>query len=740
MKLKTLPDRLEDKLLTLVLGVCLVAAMLFAEAVVRTERNHIEQTARQQARYIAELHKAGVDVHKLVDKSGNLVNMGDRGVLSQELPGDRVTDLRTKLFLSAILLAGVLVIALRIVFRRVVLARVRTLESATRSLAAREHTDLPKATDDEIGSLITAFRDMVISLEHREAELIIRNEQLKSEVRGRKAAVESLRESENKFRALFEQHTDGIIVTIDGEFAHGNSAAARMFGYETADELLYIRPRDMWPTYQPDGNPSHDAVAAHAARAFEYGTYTYEWVYKKKSGELFWAEVVATVIPYEARQAMYTVIRDISNRKLDEEEHVRLTAAMDQTVEMIVVSDASGVIQYVNPAYLEITGYDRREVLGQKHDIVHGTDNDNPNYEEMQTAIAEGRVWKGRLVSTKKDGARYQSETTVSPVRDATGRIIDYVTVSHDVTKEARLEAQLVQAQKMEAIGELASGIAHEINTPTQYIGDNIRFLHESYRELDGLLERYARVKEELRSRDPENSQLAEVEDLIDQMDLEYLREELPSAIQQSMEGNRRVAEIVRAMKEFAHPGTEEMSPVDINQAIGNTIAVARNEWKYVADVETDLDSTLPMVTCVPGLFNQVVLNIFVNAAHAIGDVCAKSGSADKGKITVSTRQDGEWAEIRISDTGAGIPKKIRTKIFDPFFTTKGVGKGTGQGLAMAHTVIVDKHQGSLTFETEEGKGTTFVIRLRIPGVVLEAHETEENGHVSKSAEQRARV
>jgi signal transduction histidine kinase len=140
-------------------------------------------------------------------------------------------------------------------------------------------------------------------------------------------------------------------------------------------------------------------------------------------------------------------------------------------------------------------------------------------------------------------------------------------------------------------------------------------------------------------------------------------------------------------------------------------MSVARNEWKYVADVETDLEDDLPLVPCFPGSFNQVILNLFVNAAHAIGDV-VKDGSDGKGKITVTTREDNGWVEIRLGDTGCGIPEANRTKIFDPFFTTKEVGKGTGQGLSIAHSVIVEKHGGTIDFESEIGKGTTFIIRV----------------------------
>ena len=172
-------------------------------------------------------------------------------------------------------------------------------------------------------------------------------------------------------------------------------------------------------------------------------------------------------------------------------------------------------------------------------------------------------------------------------------------------------------------------------------------------------------------------------------------------------------------MKEFSHPGTKEKIAVDLAKTIQSTITVASNEWKYVAELVTEFDPALPQVSCLPGEFNQVVLNLIVNAAHAIADVVGEAGNG-KGTITVSTRRDGEWAEIRIRDSGTGIPEHARAKIFDPFFTTKGVGKGTGQGLAIAHSVIVEKHGGTIHFETETGKGTTFVIRIPIQSASTE--------------------
>jgi len=205
----------------------------------------------------------------------------------------------------------------------------------------------------------------------------------------------------------------------------------------------------------------------------------------------------------------------------------------------------------------------------------------------------------------------------------------------------------------------------------------------------------------------------SEAQDLVEKSNLEYLMGEIPRALDQSLEGVERIASIVQAMKEFSHPGTGEKTLVDLNQCLRSTVTVSRNEWKYVANVDTELDDGLPPVCCLPGELNQVFLNLIVNAAHAIGDV-VREGVGRKGKIVVSTRRAGDWAEIRIADTGSGIPEDIRERVFDPFFTTKDVGRGTGQGLAIARNVVVDRHGGTLTFESKTGVGTTFLIRLPI--------------------------
>ncbi len=276
-----------------------------------------------------------------------------------------------------------------------------------------------------------------------------------------------------------------------------------------------------------------------------------------------------------------------------------------------------------------------------------------------------------------------------------------------------RTQAWLIQAQKLESVGHLAAGIAHEINTPTQFIGSNINFLEESFAEAINLIEALYNLLRSVSSRESAAEEIVgKAEDLLEHFDWKYLENEIPKAIQQSKEGINRVTSIVQAMKEFSHPGSREKISCDLNRIIETTITVASNEWKYCAEIQKNLDPKLPQVDCLANEIGQVVLNLLINASHAIAE--NNKGSSQKGLITISTCHCIDAAQICIEDSGTGIPEAIQTRIFDPFFTTKIVGKGTGQGLAIAHDVIVTKHGGSISFTSETGKGTSFIILLPI--------------------------
>jgi signal transduction histidine kinase len=285
--------------------------------------------------------------------------------------------------------------------------------------------------------------------------------------------------------------------------------------------------------------------------------------------------------------------------------------------------------------------------------------------------------------------------------------------IAHEMKTRLQAEAELRQAQKLEAVGRLASGVAHEINTPVQFVSDSVHFLRDATRALIGTLEKLRTLRRAVSASGAFAEEATAAAEAEEAADLDYLFENAPKAVERSLEGLGRVTTIVKSMKEFAHPDTAEMIATDLNHAIASTLIIARNEYKYVADVET-VFGALPPVFCYPGEVNQTVLNIVVNAAHAIEELV--KGTEKRGTISVKTSVEGELVVVAISDSGGGIPETIRDRIFDPFFTTKEVGKGTGQGLAIARSVVVDKHGGELSLTSEVGKGTTFFIRLPFAG------------------------
>lgn len=375
-----------------------------------------------------------------------------------------------------------------------------------------------------------------------------------------------------------------------------------------------------------------------------------------------------------------------------------------------LASDAAGVLVEWNQNAERLFGWSRDEAVGRSlEQTILPPDPASGRPGGLRLLAVDPR--RGRrleVIARRRDGSELPAEVSASAMRHGSSFVFNVFV--HDVTRRRELQAQLAHAQKLESIGQLSAGIAHEINTPTQYVGDNTRFVQEAIDDLMRAFAAYERLADAAAAGEDVTEPLEDARRVARECDIDYLKEELGEAIAQSLEGIERVTTIVRAMKEFSHPGAAAKTRIDLAAAVRNTVTVATNEWKYVALVETDFDASLPQVPCLPGDLNQVILNLIVNSAHAIREVVGDSGR--KGVIRVATRRDDNDAVLRVSDTGCGIPVGVVGRVFDPFFTTKEVGVGTGQGLAIARSVVVEKHGGSIDVETQVGVGTTFTIRL----------------------------
>ncbi|EHJ49078.1 multi-sensor signal transduction histidine kinase [Solidesulfovibrio carbinoliphilus subsp. oakridgensis] len=414
-------------------------------------------------------------------------------------------------------------------------------------------------------------------------------------------------------------------------------------------------------------------------------------------------------------QGIVGVATDVTDSKrvekdLRDEQEVLRRILTGVQAGIFIIDPKTRIIEDVNPVAEELCGQSREQLLGKSCGVIDWSDQGGRRI--TACVLAERNLVNEEMRLTRPDGRTVPIiKTVVAAMRRGKLKLFEIV---FDISERKTLERQLAVAQKLESVGELAAGIAHEINTPTQYIGDNLHFLSTAFAGLAAALEKTTALAGELARTAGDAEAATAIEAARREADVDFLLDEAPRALEQSVEGVARVTAIVSAMKKFSHPGGEDKVAVDINAAVENTVIVAKNEWKYVADLSLDLDRTLPPVFCLPGDFNQVLLNILVNAAHAIADKV--KGTAEKGVITIRTEADGEFLKLTVADTGAGIPEANRRKIFDPFFTTKEVGKGTGQGLAITHNIVVSKHGGSIDFDSEAGRGTTFVVRVPFGG------------------------
>jgi PAS domain S-box-containing protein len=528
----------------------------------------------------------------------------------------------------------------------------------------------------------------------------------------RKKAEEALRRSEAFSRAITDNAMDLIMVLSTEQcWIYASPSHFSILGYEP-EELIGRETRDI---IHPEDHLTmertmFDLLQSQSGQvvAMRFRHKDGRWRNLEASGSLLRS-------PEGDVEGIVVIARGVDDRILAEQ---RLQAAHRETElflkaipSILIGIDCEGHIKRWNLTATNTFHLDASAVEGKplvECGICWKTENMRAEVDRWLQVESSCRV--DSLSFELESQTRYLG-LNISRIPPQNGEHLGFIITGADVTERKQLEEQLRQSQKLEAIGQLSAGIAHEINTPTQYVGDNIRFFQDSWPAIAEVLQLSQNVRAYVRQHETVSPDLFERFDRVcEEADLGYYQAEIPRALEQSLDGLQKVATIVKAVKEFSHPGTEEKQAIDLNKALENTAKVAKNEWKYVADISMHLEKDLPQVPALANEINQVFINLLVNASHAIADKV--KGTNNKGTIDITTRRDGAWVEVSVRDSGRGIPADIKSRVFDPFFTTKPVGQGTGQGLALAHSVIVTRHQGKIWFDSVPGEGTTFFIRL----------------------------
>lgn len=480
-----------------------------------------------------------------------------------------------------------------------------------------------------------------------------------------------LRQSEEKYRLLLSSIPDIVIVhDANGNILHINEVGATRLEWPVADLIGKNLSSFVLPN-------NFKQVAAHVSQAVTEGSCRFETTYISRSGKRVEAEINERPIEFEGKQAILSVGRDISKRKRAEERRTLLATAIEQTSDIVIIAGTDRKIQYVNPAFEKVSGYTRNEVIGQNLRILKSAKHDKTFYRKVWDIIQKGDVWTGHLINKKKDGSFYEVDAAVTPIRNASGDIVNYVAVNRDVTQEVSIEEQLRQSQKLEELGALAGGVAHDFN--------NL---------LTGILGYVSILKS----------------------DAEY-GDDVFQAADVIEKAAQRAAELTDQLLGFARRGKHRNIPVDMHKLIEDVVKLLSRTIEKNISVLQELKVDYPYVLGDPGQMEQVILNLAINARDAMpegGKLIFATNVVELDELCCRTHPGttpGRYLLVSITDTGCGIHKEVMERIFEPFFTTKEQGKGTGMGLAMVYG-IVKNHGGSIQVYSESECGTTFKLYL----------------------------
>jgi PAS domain S-box-containing protein len=539
--------------------------------------------------------------------------------------------------------------------------------------ASRPAADQPKENSAYLKQYNAA---LLRKLEAKMGQLELANRTLERDIDERKQAEKALRASEQRYREVFNATSEAIFIddALTGRLLDVNESMLRLYGYASKEEVLAGNIGDLSANQSAY---SEEQAQRRVAAAVAGEPQQFEWLAKRRDGTVFPAEVTLRRSVIGGHDRVLAVVRDVTARKKAEADHVRLIAAIEQSGETIVITDSDGVIQYVNPAFVTATGYTREEAVGQNPRLLKSGQQGDAFYRELWSAISSGKSWTGRFSNKRKDGKLFTEEATISPVCDKSGKIVNYVAVKRDISLHLQLSEQLYQAQKMESIGRLAGGVAHDFNNMLGVILGNTELA--------------------LLGVDPS--------------------EQLYADLQEIHRAAERSAELTRQLLAFARKQTIEPQVIDLNEAVTLMIKMLRRLIGEDVDLIWHPGKGLWPVKIDPIQVDQLLANLSVNARDAI---------VEAGHLIIETRNatvdetycaqyveavPGEYVLLEVSDNGCGMDTTVLEHLFEPFFTTKDIGSGTGLGLSTVYG-IVKQNDGFINVSSEPGHGTSFKIYL----------------------------